>query len=128
MPRNPIIQYRRDLKQKARLLRKEGTLGEVLLWGAVRKKQLGCEFHRQVPVGSFILDFFCHEKMLAVEIDGSSHDDEKQMKRDARRQTLLEQRGIHVLRFTEHEIRDNLDGVVSTLLDWLSDEAEQKEQ
>jgi very-short-patch-repair endonuclease len=128
MPRNRIIPYRRDLKQKARLLRKDGTLGEVLFWGAVRNKQLGCEFHRQVPVGSFIVDFFCHEKMLAVEIDGSSHDDEAQMERDARRQQQLEQKGIHVFRFTEHDVRDNLDGVVSTLLDWINDMAEDKVQ
>ena len=127
MPRNPIIPYRRGLKQKARLLGKEGTLGEVLFWGAVRRRQLGCEFHRQVPVDSFIVDFFCHEKMLAVEIDGSGHDDEERMKYDARRQRLLEQRGIHVLRFTERDVRDNLTGVVSTLMDWLADEAEKKE-
>jgi very-short-patch-repair endonuclease len=128
MPRNRIIPYRRDLKQKARLLRKDGTLGEVLFWGAVRKKQLGFEFHRQVPVGGFIVDFFCHEKMLAVEIDGSSHDDEEQMERDARRQRQSEQKGIHVFRFTEHDVRDNLDGVVSTLLDWINDTAEDKVQ
>ncbi len=96
------------------MLRKEGTLGEVLFWGAVRKRQLGCEFHRQVPIGTFIVDFFCHEKVLAVEIDGSGHDDENRMEYDARRQRSLEQQGIRVLRFTERAVRYNLSGVVST--------------
>ena len=69
-PRHFQFPYRRDLRQKARVLRKNSTLGEVLLWRAIKGRRVGCEFHRQVPVGDYIVDFFCHEKALAVEIDG----------------------------------------------------------
>lgn len=70
------------LKQLARELRKNSTLSEVLLWDELNKKKLGFEFHRQVPIKNYIVDFFCHELMLAIEVDGSSHDSENQFKLD----------------------------------------------
>jgi very-short-patch-repair endonuclease len=118
-PRFARFPYRRDLLQKARALRKKSTLGEVLLWRAIKGRQLGCEFHRQVPVGEYIVDFFCHEKGLAVEIDGSTHDHEEQFLYDQKRQAWLEGKGIRVVRFAEMEARANLDGVVDALQHWV---------
>jgi very-short-patch-repair endonuclease len=74
MTSNKIIPYNRGLKELARQLRKNSTLSEVLLWNNIKNKTLGYEFHRQVPIGEYIVDFFCHELLLAVEIDGSTHD------------------------------------------------------
>ena len=68
--KNKIIPYNPKLKDLARKLRKESTLSETLLWKQIKNKSLGVEFHRQVPLDNFIVDFYCHELMLAIEIDG----------------------------------------------------------
>jgi len=75
MPRNTIIPYNPKLKQFVRDLRNNSTLSEVLLWRQVKGQALKYEFHRQVPIDEFIVDFYCHELMLAIEIDGNSHND-----------------------------------------------------
>jgi len=75
MSRNTIIPYNLKLKQFARELRNNSTLSEVLLWRQVKGQALKYEFHRQVPIDEFIVDFYCHELMLAIEIDGNSHND-----------------------------------------------------
>ena len=75
MSRNTIIPYNPKLKQFARELRNNSTLSEVLLWRQVKGQALKYEFHRQVPIDEFIVDFYCHELMLAIEIDGNSHND-----------------------------------------------------
>jgi very-short-patch-repair endonuclease len=74
MAKNVIIPYDPRLKQFARYLRNNSTLSEILLWKQIKNKALGIEFHRQVPIDEFIVDFYCHELMLAIEIDGISHD------------------------------------------------------
>jgi very-short-patch-repair endonuclease len=74
MTKNTFIPYNPKLKILARQLRNNSTLSKVLLWNKIRGKALGYEFHRQVPIDEFIVDFFCHELLLAIEIDGSSHD------------------------------------------------------
>jgi very-short-patch-repair endonuclease len=117
------LEYKPYLRKWARELRKNGTLGEVLLWKAVRKKSLGVEFHRQVPIGSYIVDFFCHELRLAIEIDGSGHNHPDAFAADVHRQAELESRGVSFLRFSEQECRSNLPSVVETIRQWISDRA-----
>jgi very-short-patch-repair endonuclease len=114
------IPYRRDLRQKSRNLRKSGTLGEVLLWRAVKARSLGVQFRRQVPLGIYIVDFLCHERSLVVEIDGGTHDHEEQVQYDERRSAWLKEQGFRVLRFSEMDVRKNIDGVVETLRDCLA--------
>jgi len=75
--KNKIIPYNPKLKELARELRKNSTLSEVLLWLKIKGKVMGVEFHRQVPIDNFIVDFYCHELMLAIEIEGSSHDEKQ---------------------------------------------------
>ncbi len=113
------LPYNPKLRLLARALRKEGTLGEVLLWGAIKNRYLGCEFHRQVPIDEFIVDFFCHERMLAIEVDGSGHFGEDVYLKDLERQRALEVMGVRFLRFREVEIRNNLAGVVEEIRAWL---------
>jgi very-short-patch-repair endonuclease len=74
MSQNKIIPYNPKLKSLARQLRKNSTLAEVLLWQNIKTKSYGYEFHRQVPIYEFIVDFYCHELHLAIEIDGNTHD------------------------------------------------------
>ncbi len=117
--RNRILPYDPSLRAKARALRKNGTLGEVLLWKAVQRKALGCEFHRQVPIGRYIVDFYCHELMLALEVDGSSHHHPDAFSRDLSRQRELEEMGVHFLRFQEREVRADIRAVVDVIVSWI---------
>ena len=101
-------------------MRSESTLAEVLLWQHLMKKQmLGHDFHRQKPIGGYIVDFFCHELMLAIEIDGSSHN--QRANQDKLRQAVLEKQGIRVLRFLDPDVRHNLEGVLAVIKEWVQD-------
>ena len=94
MSRNKIIPYRKDLKILARKLRKNSTLSEILLWSDLRQKQiLGFQFHRQVPMLDYIVDFYCHELHLAIEIDGESHSNEVIADNDEIRQKKIRGEG-----------------------------------
>ena len=100
------------LKGRARELRKNSTLSEVLLWRHLKGRQmLGYDFDRQKPIGNFIVDFFCNELMLAIEIDGDSHN--SKVDQDIERQKMLEGLGVRFLRFIDQEVKQNIEGVVS---------------
>ncbi|MDZ7720084.1 MAG: endonuclease domain-containing protein [Balneolaceae bacterium] len=116
---NKVHPYNPRLKKLARKLRKNMTLGEVLLWQEIRGKKLGYQFHRQIPIHEYIVDFFCHELQLAIEIDGSSHDHSKTSEEDLERQSELEDLGIRFLRFEEIDVRKNIDEVVKIIEDWI---------
>jgi very-short-patch-repair endonuclease len=111
--RNPIIPYNPELKQLARDLRNNSTLSEVLLWKKIKNKSLGVEFHRQVPINEFIVDFYCHELKLAIEIDGKSHDYKQEY--DFSRQSILENYGVSFVRFTDLEVKQNMNNVLRAL-------------
>jgi len=98
------------------------TLSEVLLWNALKKNQLsGYDFHRQVPVKNYILDFYCKELKLAIEIDGSTHIGDEKTERDLKRQKELENSGIKFLRYSEADIRENLTGVLDGISVWIKE-------
>ena len=116
--RRKIIPYNRHLKQIARNLRNNSTLAETLLWRELKgKKVRGFDFHRQRPINKYIVDFFCSELFLAIEIDGSSHDGQTEY--DSERQRELEMLGVQFLRFTDGEVKQNLSGVVETIIEWI---------
>lgn len=96
--RNTIIPYNPNLKDLARELRKNSTPAEIVFWKMVKGKALGVEFYRQVPMLNYIVDFYCHEIGLTVELDGSIHDNA--FFEDAKRQGELEQQGVTFLRFS----------------------------
>ena len=111
--RNKIIPYRKDLKAKARELRKNSTLSEVLLWAELRKKQLGVQFHRQVPILDYIVDFYCHEMKLAIEVNGISH--EYKVAYDKKRVSRLQSESINVLIFDDLDIKNNIKWVLNEI-------------
>ena len=116
--RRKIIPYSRHLKQIARNLRNNSTLSETLLWRELKGNKIrGYDFHRQRPVHRYIVDFLCSELSLAIEIDGSSHDDKEEY--DIQRQKDLEALGVRFLRFTDREVKQNLHGVVETIIEWI---------
>lgn len=114
MPRRKIIAYNPKLKEFARNLRNNSTLSKILLWKKLKGKQLrGYDFHRQKPLDNYIVDFFCNELMLAIEIDARSH--EYKILKDQERQNKLETLGIHFLRFTDYEVKRVVDDVIKVI-------------
>jgi very-short-patch-repair endonuclease len=118
-----IIPYRNDLKDKARALRKNSTLSEVLLWQHLKGKQRkGYDFHRQKPITKYIVDFYCPKLLLAIEIDGESHRDDR-LDADKTRQNELELLGVHFLRFLDEDVKFNMEGVILKIDDWIDNNA-----
>ena len=114
MIRRKILPYNPKLKILARSLRNNSTKSEVLLWNYLKGKQIkGFDFHRQKPIGNYIVDFFCNELMLAIEIDGESHYGNEE--KDKRRQNEIEKFGVKFLRFDESQIYYSLDKVLKSI-------------
>jgi very-short-patch-repair endonuclease len=112
------LPYDPALKKLARELRNQSTLSEVLLWQQLKHGQrCGFDFHRQNPVDRYIVDFFSHELMLAIEIDGRSH--KLKGPEDEIRQQKLELLGIRFLRFDDHLVKQNVDTVVQAIDAWI---------
>jgi very-short-patch-repair endonuclease len=119
MPRK-IIPYNPKLKELAKKLRKNMTLGEILLWNELKqKKMLGYDFDRQRPIDNFIVDFYCKDLQLAIEIDGDSHENEDAYQKDLIRQQKLEQLGVKFLRFDDSEVKKNMSNVLNSIEFWI---------
>lgn len=103
------------LFQRAQDLRKRETEAEKILWEKLSNKQLGVKFRRQHPLYRFIVDFYCHELRLVIELDGSIHDLAEQADYDELRTMLINQLDIKVIRFRNDEIFDDLDKVLETI-------------
>ena len=114
---NKIIPYNPRLKTLARQLRKEMTKAEVLLWQELRKEEMGVQFHRQVPVLDFILDFYCHELLLAIEVDGVTHTYEEMPEKDRVRDQKLNEWGVEVLRFDDAEVLKKRNTVINSIFE-----------
>ncbi len=103
------------------------TLSEVLLWNRLKGRSfLGLDFHRQKPIGRYIVDFYCPKLLLAIEIDGCSHDG--RMAEDRARQKEIEKFGIRFLRFSDEEVKRDFESVVNAIEKWIETEALSREQ
>jgi very-short-patch-repair endonuclease len=92
------------------------TDAERLLWSKLRMKQLkGLMFARQKPLGEYIADFYCHQAKLVIEVDGSQHFLDDSVEYDRLRDEYLGNMGLTVLRFTNNDVRDNIEGVVEVI-------------
>jgi len=100
---------------RARTLRRDSTSVEMRLWQKVRNRQLGVEFRRQHPAGSFVIDLYCPTLRLAVELDGGQHTDATHEARDRSRDRWLSERGVTVLRFWNSDVTRNLSGVLESI-------------
>lgn len=104
------LPYNPALRDKAKALRKAGILHEALLWLELKNKKLnGLDFDRQKIIGNYIVDFYCADKSVVLEVDGSSHDS-KQFE-DARRDEYLRSLGLTVIRLLAKDVLQSLDGV-----------------
>ena len=119
-PKRKIYPYNPKLKLLARKLRNNSTYAEVLLWNQLKNNKLnGYDFHRQKPILNYILDFFCHELFLAIEVDGITHDSEIQQAKDKARQSEIEALGITFLRFDDMNIKTQMEGVLREILSYV---------
>ncbi len=99
--------------ERARTLRREATPVERALWRCLAGSALGAKFSRQMPVGPYFADFLCRELLIVVELDGFSHD--ARQEHDAARDRFMAQAGYRVLRFTNGDVRTNIEGVVRVI-------------
>jgi very-short-patch-repair endonuclease len=107
------------LKPLVREKRYAPTPAEEHLWGYLRNKQLsGYKFRRQHPIDRFIIDFYCAEAQLVIEVDGSIHDNTQEQ--DALRQEFLENRDLSVLRFSNASVFDSIENVLAEIQSALS--------
>jgi very-short-patch-repair endonuclease len=103
-------------KQKRQLLRKQMLFAEKVIWERLRARQVvECKFRRQYSIDRFVVDFYAPELKLAIEIDGASHLGEQAEAYDTQRQTYLEAQGTQFLRFTNHQIEEELDDVIALI-------------
>jgi len=117
--KNKTIQpYDQSLVKRAHELRNNATFSERVLWKHLKRKQLkGYDFDRQKPIDKYIVDFFCNELMLCIEIDGESHNYKESY--DKNRQVILEKMGISFLRFDGFQVINNTEGVLQHIHDWV---------
>jgi very-short-patch-repair endonuclease len=115
MPRK-IIPYNPKLKDLARKLRNDSTLGEVLLWKELKSKQyFEYNFHRQKPLLNYIVDFYFKELNLVIEVDGHYHNHEEKVEVDQLRDQELAEYNLTVIRFSENEVRKDIVNVLRTI-------------
>ena len=112
----PIIHYNPKLKALAAQLRSRGTKSEILLWNQLKGGQLnGLRFIRQKPIGDFIVDFYCKEVGLVIELDGLSHQCNEVMDLDERKQSYLESIGLKVIRFEDEDVIRDIRNVMRVI-------------
>ena len=116
--RKQWVIYNPRLKQIAHTLRKNMPLSEILLWKEIKGKLLcGYDFHTQKPIAEYIVDFYCPQLQLVIEMYGDSHEGKENA--DIVRQKKLELIGLTVLRFLDSDVKDNVDGIVEQLKEWI---------
>lgn len=110
-----------DFLQAIRDLRKNQTSAEKLLWECIRNRKLGgYKFRRQFPIMGYIVDFYCRDCCLAIEVDGSIHNEPEVADYDSERQKQLESIGVKVIRFTNDEVYDDIENVLKTIYNKLA--------
>jgi very-short-patch-repair endonuclease len=108
--------------EAARILRRNMTLAEKIIWRKLRNKNLlDARFRRQHPINIFIVDFYCHKLKLVIEIDGEIHFDKKAKKYDSGRTGELEKMGLRVIRFTNDQVLYKLDSVISEIFEVITE-------
>jgi very-short-patch-repair endonuclease len=101
---------------RARRLRRDATDAEQKLWRHLRRLSLpDSHFRRQATIGPYFADFACHRTRLVIEVDGGQHNEDRQVELDAARTAYLHSQGYRVLRFWNHDVLENIDGVLQTI-------------
>ena len=116
MSKRKIIPYNPKLTALARKLRNESTEKEIYLWLKLKGKQMyGYDFHRQKPIDNYILDFFCYDLLLGIEVDGYSHEILKVYNKDRIKEKRMNELGITILRFSDFEVLKDMENVIRAI-------------
>lgn len=107
-------------KKIRKTLRKDSTQAEFLLWQRLRAKQLGVKFRRQYSIKNYIVDFYCHEHRLIIEIDGNIHGETAVREKDGIRQQCLESLEYTVIRYTNEQVRFETESVIIHILNTIT--------
>ena len=108
------------LIKRAKILRKNSTLSEILLWRKLKNKQIkNKRFRRQAPIGGYIIDFYCHELRMAIEIDGGSHYENEAY--DKKRDIELKELGINILHISDKYVKQSIQGVIWEIEEWIDE-------
>jgi very-short-patch-repair endonuclease len=117
MPRLFDRKYQKPIRQR---LRNSATDAEKLLWSRLKHSQLGgYKFRRQQGIAKFVVDCYCPEHKLAIEIDGATHSTPEEIKYDKGRQEYIEKFGVQFLRFTNSDVFENLDLALEIIVERL---------
>ncbi|PIT06176.1 DNA methyltransferase [Bradyrhizobium nitroreducens] len=123
-PDHPDWEVSARLRANARVLRRNSTDAERILWSELRGGRLnGATFRRQVPIENYIADFVCHMAKLVIELDGGQHFSDEGERADAHRSTVIEARGFKVLRFSNLDVMTNRGGVLETIATTVAERA-----
>jgi len=114
-----IIRYNKSLKSLASHLRSESTQSEISLWKYLKGKQLAYRFIRQKPIGEYIVDFYCKELCLAIELDGFSHHINETIEKDEKKEAYLKSLQIDLLRFEDAEVINDIENVIVVIIDYI---------
>jgi very-short-patch-repair endonuclease len=120
MPVKNIVTNQKVTAQKlhrAKELRREMTPAEKILWEELRANKLGVHFRRQQIIQGFIVDFYCHRAGLVIEVDGDVHDLQKE--EDERREKVLTEMGLRIVRFGNDEVVRDLSAVVGKIREFV---------
>jgi very-short-patch-repair endonuclease len=116
MSKRKIIPYNPKLTALGRKLRNESTETEIYLWLKLKGKQMyGYDFHRQKPIDNYILDFFCYDLLLGIEVDGYSHEILKVYNNDRIKEKRMNELGITILRFSDFEVLKDMENVIRAI-------------
>ncbi|WP_104046994.1 endonuclease domain-containing protein [Vibrio jasicida] len=112
------LKYQKKIRSQ---LRSNMPKPEEVLWHKIRRKQLGVKFRRQHGIGRYIVDFYCAELSLVIEIDGDSHFSTEGKEKDTKRDAFIEALGIKVLRFTNEEVMKQTESVLERIIQFSSE-------
>jgi very-short-patch-repair endonuclease len=116
MSKRKIIPYNPKLTELAKKLRNESTETEIYLWLKLKGKQMyGYDFHRQKPIDNYILDFFCYDLLLGIEVDGYSHEILEVYNKDRIKEKRMNELGITILRFSDFEVLKDMENVIRAI-------------
>ncbi len=116
MSKRKFLPYNPKLTQLAKKLRNESTATEIYLWLKLKGKQMyGYDFHRQKPIDNYILDFFCYDLMLGIEVDGYSHEILEVFNKDLVKEKRMNELGITILRFSDFEVLKDMENVIRAI-------------
>lgn len=106
----------------ARQLRNNSTMSEIKLWGHLRNKEMfGYNFDRQKPIDNYILDFFCYDLMLGIELDGITHASEEGYNKDMEKEARMKELGIDIIRFDDREVMNDIQNVIRVIEFYIED-------